>query len=243
VTASFPASAVLTCWLNARMAKQVSSEEVEDAVRGDDAAHLVTGLTPEGIALAEAVDALVARGALGAVLALPAAGDPVGLAGPAAFNAAALEAAEAVVLAGTGFGLVPVPDTRVVRWCAMTAEVSPHLVGPAEAGAHLRQELVRVTHRLVDLEVASWQPEIPDLLANLRHRTPLPLPRGFNPRLAETLDRAVLCLEIVDLALRDDGGAVTAYEMDQRRGALVELDRAARRALVACCVPLASNLS
>lgn len=243
MTASFPASAVLACWLNARIAGQVSSAEVEDAVRGDDAAHLVTGLTPVGVALAEAVDTLVGLGAAGAVVALPASGDPLGLAGPAAFNAAALEAEEAVVVVGTGHGLVPVPDTRVVRWEAMAAEVSPHVVGPAEAGAHLRQELVRVTRRLVDLDVTSWQPEIPDLLANLRHRPGLPLPRGFNPRLAETLDRAALCLEIVELALRDEGGAVTAYEMDQRRGALVELDRAARRALVACCVPLASNLS
>ena len=45
----------------------------------------------------------------------------------------------------------------------------------------------------------------------------------------------MLCLEIVELARPGDGGAVTAYEMDQRRAALGDLDRAARRALVGAC--------
>ena len=74
-----------------------------------------------------------------------------------------------------------------------------------------------VTRRLVDLDVASWQPEIPDLLMNLRHRPPLPLPPGLDPRRVETVERAVLCLEIVELARSGDGGAVSAYEMEHRR--------------------------
>jgi hypothetical protein len=42
----------------------------------------------------------------------------------------------------------------------------------------------------------------------------------------------VLCLDIVELARADEGGAVSAHEMDRRRAALDDLDRAARRALV-----------
>ena len=92
-----------------------------------------------------------------------------------------------------------------------------------------------MTRRLVDLDVAAWQPEIPDLLLNLRHRPPLPLPPGYDARRVETAERAVLCLDIVDLARAGDGGAVSAYEMEQRRAALDDLDRAARRALVGAC--------
>ena len=74
-----------------------------------------------------------------------------------------------------------------------------------------------MTRRLVDLDVASWQPDIPDLLMNLRHRAPLPLPPGYDARRVETVERAVLCLDIVELARSEDGGAVSAYEMEHRR--------------------------
>jgi hypothetical protein len=42
---------------------------------------------------------------------------------------------------------------------------------------------------------------------------------------------------IVDIALEDDGGAVSAYEISARREALLPLDRAARHALVAAGSP------
>jgi hypothetical protein len=51
-------------------------------------------------------------------------------------------------------------------------------------------------------------------------------------RLASTAAR---CLTIVGLALDDEGGTVTAWEADQRRQALVPLEKAARRAMVAAC--------
>jgi hypothetical protein len=44
-------------------------------------------------------------------------------------------------------------------------------------------------------------------------------------------------MEIVEVALEDDGGAVTAYEIASRRDALRPLERAGRRALVAACSP------
>ena len=86
--------------------------------------------------------------------------------------------------------------------------------------------------------MAAWQPEIPDLLLNIRHRRPLPLPPGYAARRVETVERAVLCLDIVELARAGEGGAVSSYEMDQRRSALADLDRAARRALVGACSAL-----
>ena len=60
-------------------------------------------------------------------LALPVAGDLLGLRGPADFNLAALEAGEAVVLSGTGLGLVPELDARTVLWRVCPAEQAPTL--------------------------------------------------------------------------------------------------------------------
>ncbi len=168
------------------------------------------------------------------MLALPIAGDLLGLRGPTPFNVLALEAGEAVVLAGTGLGLVPAIDARTVLWQARPAEPAAPL-DPAEEGRQLRQVLVTTTAELARLDVASWRPEIPDLLLDTRRRPGLLLPPDVGPRVADDLDRAVLCLEIVELALADDGGATSAYEMAERRRCLTDLDRVARRVVVASC--------
>ena len=170
----------------------------------------------------------------GASLALPVAGDLLGLRGPGEFNTLAVDAGEAIVLDGIHLGLVPGLDARTVVWRARPAEPVP-VLDRAEEGRQLRQALVTTTAELTRLDVASWQPEIPDLLMNVRHRPDLPLPPGTGPRAAEDLERAALCLEIVDLALRDEGGAASAYEMTERRRCLTDLDRAARRVAVAVC--------
>ena len=130
-------------------------------------------------------------------LALPAPGDLVGLGGPASFNVAATDAGEAVV-AGS-FGLVPEVDARTVVWRAYPADRVPW-VDERETATELKVALADVTRRLVDLDVAAWQPDIPDLLLNLRHRPPLPLPPGYDARRVETAERAVLCLDIIELA-------------------------------------------
>jgi hypothetical protein len=226
---SLPVSAVLATWLDAARAGQVSPEELADAVRGDDPRHLVVGLPGhDALELHELPEVVTGR----VSLALPAPGDLVGLGGPAAFNVAATDAGEAVV-AGA-FGLVPEVDARTVVWRAYPADRVPW-VDERETAAELKLALADVTGRLVDLDVAAWQPDIPDLLLNLRHRSPLPLPPGYDARRAETAERAVLCLDILTLARSGDGGAVTAYEMERRRAALDDLARATRRALVGAC--------
>ena len=62
-------------------------------------------------------------------------------------------------------------------------------------------------------------------------------PDGVPPRCVDLAARGLQALAIADLALEDDGGAVTASEMEGRRSALVPLGRAGRRALVAACSP------
>ncbi len=226
---SLPAAAVLAAWLEACRQGHAGPDELADAVRGEDPRHLVAGLCEGGTLELQSLPALLA-GPLS--LALPASGDPLGLGGPSSFNQAALEAGQAVVAGGVG--LVPTVDARTVVWTAFRAEPVPW-VDERETAAELRTTLAEVTRRLVDLDVASWQPEIPDLLLNLRHRAPLPLPPGYDARRVETTERAVLCLDILELARSDEGGAVSSHEIDQRRRALADLDRAARRALVGAC--------
>jgi hypothetical protein len=232
---SLPRSALLAVWLNAVLRGSVGPDDFAAAVRGDDPQHLVVDWPGEASLALEQLPAAVMRASgVAAGLALPIAGDLLGLRGPSAFNTLALNAAEAVVLDGTGLGLVPGVDARTILWQVGPAEPAPPL-DHADEGRRLRQVLVTTTADLSRLDVASWQPEIPDLLMNVRHRPDLPLPPGVQPRAVEDLERASLCLDIVDLALRDEGGATSAYEMAERRRCLTELDRAARRVAVAVC--------
>ena len=117
---ALPVSAVLVMWLHAVREGHAAPDDLADAVRGNDAWHLVTGL-PER----EALELLDLPAALSGTvsLALPVPGDPVGLGGPPSFNLAAMEAGEAVVAGGVG--LVPATDARTVVWRAHRAEPVP----------------------------------------------------------------------------------------------------------------------
>ncbi|MCX6396107.1 MAG: hypothetical protein NTV23_06440 [Propionibacteriales bacterium] len=232
-----PRSALLTLWLNAVLDGRVGPDDFAAAVRDQDPQHLVLDW-PEssGPLQLEQLPAQVRRiDGVRAALALPVPGDPLGLAGPADFNAAAVELGEAVVLVGPRpLGLLPGLDARTVIWETRAAQ-APVEPDPYEASRQLRQVLLHATAELVRLDVASWQPEIPDLLLNLEHRPALPLPAQTPPRAVEALERADLCLEIVDLARAEDGGAVTSFEIAARSRCLDDLDVAARRAVVAFC--------
>lgn len=231
-----PRAALFSIWVSAWLRGEVSADDLLARLDGghDEAVHVVVDLPEAASAepLLIALGALRRRGAIAARLALPAPGDPVGLGGPAAFNIAALDAREAVVVDGAGLGLVPVVVGRAVEWCCLAA-ASPTPLDPSEAAAGLRRTLLEVTTMLTDLDVATWQPEIPDALMNLRHRPALALPPSYDERRRERLDQALLCLEIVVLARGASAGTLTADEAERRRRALDQLDRAARRGLVA----------
>jgi hypothetical protein len=225
---------VLAAWLGAWLRGEVAPDDVVG--RLGVGAHVVTGLPDAAGAepLLLALGTLRRLGTTAAAVALPAPGDPVGLAGPASFNSAALEAGEAVLLDGAGLGLVPVTVGGAVEWRSAPAATAPW-IDFAEASTGLRSTLLDVTRRLVDLDVASWQPEIPDALMNVRHRPPPALPPSYDGRRVDTVERALLCLDLVRLATEVESGALTAHDVELRQSALVELDRAARRALVATC--------
>ncbi|UPK72961.1 hypothetical protein MU582_10910 [Nocardioidaceae bacterium SCSIO 66511] len=229
-----PRSALLAAWFNAWLAGYAPLDDAVDAVRGDDAAHDVTGLTDEIVALDRAWPELRRRGAARATLALPAPGDPTGLAGPREFNEVAIDAEEAVVLDGCSLGLVPSAVGRGVFWAAYAAHPAPPQ-SLAEAERTLREQLIETGRELAELDVARWRPEIADALSDLRAARDGMLPPGYDDRAQRVAALAVRCLRICELALADEGGAVGVADGQARRRTTTALHRAARHAVVAAC--------
>ena len=237
------ASVRFTVWTNAMLAGTCDPDTAAHRILGADVGHHVAGLAahPEPATLPVALNLLRAAGAREAYLALPVPGDPIGLAGPPSFNESALEAGEAVVLAGAGIGLVPAYVGPAVQWSVLTAQ-SPPPADLGEADRGLRAALIEAAESLAALDVARWKPEIADALIDIRkigQGKGDDLAPGYDARAVKAAATARRCLAIADAALEDDGAAVTGAEADARRRALVELAAAARRALVAACGPFA----
>lgn len=224
---ALPHSAVIAWWLTAWLRGHEQTDHVLDALAEDT--HLLEG--------GSALDLLArsrASGASYAGLALPVDGDPLGLGGPREFNAAAIDAGQAVV-AGS-LGLVPEERGETVQWRAFEA-ARRQLPDVGEADRALREALLGAADDLADLDVARWRPEAADALMNL-HRPPrLDAPLGTPRCCVDLAARGLQAWTIVDLALADDGGALSSYEAERRRGLLQPLGRAARRAVVAACSP------
>jgi hypothetical protein len=224
---ALPHSAVLAWWLTAWLRGHEQTDHVLDALARDT--HLLEG--------GSALDLLTrarTSGASYAGLALPVEGDPLGLGGPRDFNAAAMDAGQAVVAGG--LGLVPEEQGETVQWRALAAD-RRQLPDVGEADRTLRESLLGAARDLADLDVARWRPEAADALMNLHHRPTVEAPLGTPPRCVDLAARGLQAWAIVDLALVDDGGALSSYEVERRRGVLQPLARAARRAIVAACSP------
>ena len=235
-TETLPAAARLAWWGTAWLRGTVVTDLLLDAVIRGDATHTVADPFQGTDTLVGGLARLRAEGATSFGAAFPAEGDPVGLGGPAAFNAAALEAGSAVVVGGASIGLVPVRTGAAVAWVVHSAH-RRQVPDVGEADRALRATLLQTAGALADLDVARWNPAVADLLLDLRHRPALVAPDGVPARCVDLAARGLQATAIAALALEDDGGAVSAYEASARRDALVPLARAGRRALVAACSP------
>ena len=162
-------------------------------------------------------------------------GDLLGLAGPSAFNVEVVEAGEAVVLDGADLGLVPHRAGAGVVWRCHQAVSTASCPTRRRPTGRCGWRCCETTEVLGDLDVARWRPEVADELMALRRHADFTFPDDMAPRAVRLAALSTRCRTIVDLALEDDGGSVTAAEADARRRALAPLDHAARRGLVAAC--------
>ncbi len=231
-----PVSGRVAWWGTAWLRGEAAPDDVLDAIQQGELPYTVSGLGAEAAPLLVALATLRDRGATTLGAAFPAEGDPVGLGGPLEFNAAALDAGEAVVCPDAATGLVPMRVGPTHQWVALPA-AARQLSDVGEADRGLRTSLLQSADLLARLDVARWRPEVADELMNLGHVVAIKAPTGIPPRCVDLAARALQALGIAALALQDDGGALTAADAEARRAAIVPLSRAGRRALTAACSP------
>ena len=237
-----PTAARTACWLNAWLAGRESADDVIAGLIGEQAhvEFVVFGYDGPGLSPALLLGELRRHGVTRVSPALPSPGDPLGLGGPPSFNADAIDAGEALLLHGADVGLVPQVTGRATRWLASNATPPGFLPDLAGADQALRAALTEAADALAELDVASWNPGVADALMNLRRPMSLDTPMSFASGVAaRTTVTGLRCEHIVELAFSDEeGGAVSAWEAEQRRAALVPLLRASRAAIVAACSSL-----
>jgi hypothetical protein len=245
-----PRSARLAAWGTAVLQAACSPAAAVRAVTDQDEPHEVAAdpeVTGVGHDLSTLFVALGALGATGLRLVLPVPGDLIGLGGPRAFNERAVTAGESVVVdapAGA-WGLSPtvtpfgsdLEPGHLVAWQVMAANPAPPAgrIGLAEAEQTLRLALVEATKALTTLDIARWREDHSD--AVLAVRDGVLAPQALPPSLPERAHRAAATAArvraIVELAVLDDGAAISSRQADLRRQALREVDAVARRGLVA----------
>jgi hypothetical protein len=251
-----PRSVRLALWGTAVLTGGATVTAAVNAVSTDDEPHElepdqaslsgVSGLPPD---LAGLLEQLRSSGVTGLRAALPAAGDPLGLPGPAAFNTAAVEAGECVLTEppaqGPWWGLVPrimpfgsvwEPGTMVSwRVISTASRRVTDLISVAEAERALREAMRDATEELSRLDVARWREDAADRLAAVRSGAlgAGVLPPSTPPRCVQVLATAARVRAIVALASEDDGAAVTGHEAVRRSRALRDLDTVCRRTMAA----------
>jgi hypothetical protein len=230
---------IAVTWCNAWLAEAVSLDEAAAQVATVTGRGLVSGVPQEQSAVTwpVAMGRLRAAGATTFSLSLPVPGDPLGLAGPAAFNAAAITAGVAVLVDGapTAYGLIPSAGDAGV-WDLEPVSSPPVLPTVGEASRQLSEAVSGATDELERLDVAHGHPRArASLAAATRLLAAHPPAPGPSQRADSLLVSAARLLALLEVAVSTDGATVTANEARLRLGSLRPVDTAARRALVAAC--------
>lgn len=247
VAAAAARSATLVTWTNAWLTGHIGLDEAVDAIEAATGPAVVDGV-PDGsgeVPLRQALSGLRVAGLTALRLALPAAGDLLGLPGPAGLNITALEAGEAAIaeFPDHRLGLVPEEDRRGssyvgVRWTTHRAgTATPHVPSLPEADLELTTAVREATEALgaVD-DISSWRPAIAEALNALRDGGDGAVPAlapGYPARAYRVAALSGRLAIVVELARRHEGGGLTAAQERRRADALRALDRAVRRARVA----------
>jgi hypothetical protein len=243
-------SAALVAWGNAWLTGHVGLDEAVDVVERLDGPHVAAGVPeePGEMPLRGALAALRVAGLSALRLALPAPGDPLGLTGPPAFNVAAIEAEEAVLMTvgDQTLGLIPAEDRRGssyvgTRWTVHEAQsaVADTPLLP-EADHRLTIAVREATESLMSVDgTLEWRPEIAEALGALReshhHEQVGGLAPGYPARAHRVAALAGRLAVVVDLARGTADAAVSGAQTRHRADALRDLDHAVRRAQVAAC--------
>ncbi|QCX27513.1 hypothetical protein [Nocardioides jishulii] len=241
MSAHLPVSAVLAWWGTSWLRGLASTDEVLDALSRRVPVHSVRSHGPEVPELdAASLVPLLAlwrsRGATSASLALPVEGHPLGIGGPRDLTVAATDVGEAVIVTEVGLAVVPDEVGAGVTWTLHEAR-RRQVPDVGEADRGLRASLLATLDALEHLDVASWSPDAADRAMNLRHLPDVEAVPGVPESMRALAARGIQAWWIVDAALADHGGAVSAVEVARRAEALKDLGRAARTALVAACSP------
>lgn len=218
--------------------------DATEAVTGSDEPHRCEDEAPLAVLLHR-----LAAHAGTVFAALPVPHEPVGLAGPA--GETAMDAGECVGVITDGFSqsaLVAVPDVvafgsalepgATVRWQAFTTSARLAPTSLSESRRLLAEALVIAVDALESMDVARWRPDAAEEIAQLASSSVPPeiaevLPPDLDPRRADLLVRAARLEAIAELAMADDGAAVTLWAADQRGAALRHVATAARHAMSA----------
>ena len=244
-TGSAPALAAVSfaLWANAVLDGRTSLDEAAAEI-GGGRMHRITRLPGESdpVPLTVALGRLRASGAGAYCIALPVPGDPLGLIGPRAYTEAAVAAGQAVVVPHLRLGLVPTSPGgelgSTVHWetWAGLSEWPPVETVPAAARA-LREAVLGAADALAELDA----PTTPGAEPSPRRRH-VSTPPGLDPRTHDLLARAERLLAAIQAALGDPSVSTSATLDARRRSALLPVERAARRALVAACQPALAEL-
>lgn len=233
----------LVAWGNAVLAGLVSPDTAADRIQGEDRVHRIS-LSGNVQTLPVFLAGLRSHGARGLLLVLPVPGDARGLPGPAAFNAAALDTGEAVLLLGDDAGgLTPVPTRDPdgppgvsVAWSGGPVErrVGTELPSLSEAERQLTETLREVTEAIACLDLARWRPQVAEALVGIRAGDGcVGLAPGYPGRAHRVLASAQRISAIAALVESDPDAGVGVGILDTRDALLRQLSMAARHATIA----------
>ena len=233
--ANLERAAAMAAWISAALRGTCGVDHVIDVVGGIDgstpAADFVPHDEPELLPLAFAVARWRRQGVTGWRYLPVAPGDAAGLPGPSTYSTSVLERGVGLLATGgQNLGLVAEThdDLQVWREYVIDLQSQASIVSTSEAERELLDSVNGSVDLLDRLDLAHWQADASDVRDDWSD--PTPMPPGTGHRAERLALRSRRILQVVELAMVDDGGSRTSAEMQMRRASLGGLARAARHA-------------